>query len=87
MELTLVLVRSLWLIPSDSYRCRKPRAARSWADAVGGTGWRGWPGPLQAAWLKQEARRRWGRTGRRREPPALQCNKADLQNGQFQEEN
>lgn len=58
-------------------------AAHNWADAVGGTDWRGWPGPLQAVLPKQEAQRRWDRTGRLRELLALQYSKADLQDSQF----
>ncbi len=58
-------------------------AVHNWADVVGGTDWRGWPGPLQVAWLKQEAQRRWGRTGRLREPPAHQRSMADLQDGKL----
>lgn len=64
------------LISSWFYLCHM-HAARNWADAVGGTDWRGWPGPLLAAWLKQEAQTR-GRTGRLREPQACQHSMADL---------
>ena len=53
-------------------------AVRNWADAVGGIDWRGWPGPLQAAWLKLEAQRLWDHTGRLREPLACQRSTADL---------
>lgn len=54
------------------------RAVHNLADAVGGTDWRGWPGPLLAAWLRQEAQRQWGHTGKLRELQAYQHNMADL---------
>ena len=53
-------------------------AVRNWADAVGDTDWRGWPDPLQVVLPKQEAQRRWGHTGRLREPQAYQHSMADL---------
>ncbi len=59
-------------------------AVHNWADAVGGTDWRGWPGPLLVAWLRQEAQRRWGHTERLREPQAHQHSMADLQDGELE---
>lgn len=51
-------------------KLRRRRAARNLADAVGGTDWRGWQGPSQAAWQKLEAQTLWDHTGRLKERQA-----------------
>lgn len=76
-ELSIKHVRKSFVVLSSPYLCHM-HAARSWADAVGGTDWRGWPGPLQAAWPKLEAQIRSGHTERLREPQAFRRNMADL---------
>lgn len=65
------------VVLSLTYLCHM-RAAHNWADAVGGTDWRGWPGPLQAAWQKLEAQRLLGHIERLREPQACRRSMADL---------